>query len=216
MNRLTEPELALIIAPHTDDGELGAGAVMAKLAGRGVHVHYLALSTGHPGRGASYDECFAALDALGIFNNAEGEAGRRLRVLDFKARRFTDYRQEILDTFVQANLERPWTWVFGPSGYCRHQDHQVVHAEMARAFPTSTVLGYWTPDAAGFIGQLRIPVEERHVKAKLAALERYKSQAARDYMQPVVTWGRAAMDAIGLGEIGRYAEAFEVVRLVTR
>ncbi len=35
----------LVLAPHTDDGELGAGATIAKLIESGAKVTYVAFST---------------------------------------------------------------------------------------------------------------------------------------------------------------------------
>ena len=35
---------ALILAPHTDDGEFGCGGTIAKLISEGVEVHYVAFS----------------------------------------------------------------------------------------------------------------------------------------------------------------------------
>ena len=35
---------ALVLAPHTDDGEFGAGGTMARLADEGVEVRYVAFS----------------------------------------------------------------------------------------------------------------------------------------------------------------------------
>jgi LmbE family N-acetylglucosaminyl deacetylase len=36
---------ALILAPHTDDGELGVGGTIVKLIEQGVSVYYAAFST---------------------------------------------------------------------------------------------------------------------------------------------------------------------------
>jgi LmbE family N-acetylglucosaminyl deacetylase len=35
----------LVLAPHTDDGELGAGGTIAKLIENGANVYYAAFST---------------------------------------------------------------------------------------------------------------------------------------------------------------------------
>ena len=35
----------LVLAPHTDDGELGCGAAIARFVEQGAEVHYVAFST---------------------------------------------------------------------------------------------------------------------------------------------------------------------------
>jgi LmbE family N-acetylglucosaminyl deacetylase len=203
--------IALAISPHTDDAELGAGAVLARLVEEGVDVRYLALSTGNPETGATEAECRAACRQLGIV-----ELGR-VTVLNFPTRAFAASWQAILDTLIQVRrrLDAEPAWVFGPSSVDHHQDHVVVHAEMGRAFPRSTVLGYHVPWLGGaFDATCRWAVEPRHLRAKLAALSCYRTQARREYMQPEIVWGMATLAAMGLGS--QYAEGFEVVRWVNR
>ena len=62
----------LVLAPHTDDGELGAGATIAKLAQQGNDVHYVAFSAcetvqpdGVPADRLRH-ECAGATSTLGI------------------------------------------------------------------------------------------------------------------------------------------------------
>lgn len=42
---ITHFKRALVLAPHTDDGELGAGGTLAKMIEAGVEVYYAAFST---------------------------------------------------------------------------------------------------------------------------------------------------------------------------
>src|SRR5690242_10957330 len=92
----------LILAPHTDDGELGCGATIAKYISEGKRVHYAAFSTCVPSlpEGFAPDtlvkECTAATTALGV---------TALRFFDFDVRKFPSQRQEILEQMVALQRE---------------------------------------------------------------------------------------------------------------
>ena len=200
-------ETALVISAHTDDAELGAGATITRLAERGTAVHYLALSTGHPSRGATEAECRAALARLGV------RQPERVTVWDYPTRDFDAHRQSILDFLIAAGRVAggPHDVVFCPSSYDRHQDHVVVRAEVDRAFPRTTVLGYELPPTQGaFAPALWWTVDRRHMIAKTEALACYESQAAMPYTRGVLVWALAAVRGMQAG--CRFAEAFEVVR----
>ena len=53
----------LILSPHTDDGELGAGGTIAKFAEQGSELTYFAFSAP---RAQLKNECKQSLRALGI------------------------------------------------------------------------------------------------------------------------------------------------------
>src|SRR5688500_14497780 len=115
----------LVLAPHTDDGELGCGATIAKYVSMGKRVSYIAFSTcsqslpEHLPADTLKKECTAATKALGIHN---------LVFFDFEVRRLPEHRQEILEELIRLNNEiRPDT-VFLPAREDMHQDHQVIFA----------------------------------------------------------------------------------------
>lgn len=90
---------ALVLAPHTDDGEFGCGATTARLVEAGCEVRYVAFSiaTRSLPEGFPPDtlarEVRAATAELGI-----PEAG--LTVHDFDVRTFPERRQDILELLV--------------------------------------------------------------------------------------------------------------------
>src|SRR5690606_1276429 len=101
---LTERQTILVLAPHTDDGELGAGGSIARWAAEGRDIHYVAFSAcqsavpdGWP-EDVLRREVAAATQVLGIEPD-------RLRVLDFDVRLFARDRQEILQAMVDLNAE---------------------------------------------------------------------------------------------------------------
>lgn len=192
----------LVLSPHTDDGELGAGGTITRLVEEGTQVKYVAFSTGS----APDREVLAATHILGI-------RSEHVSILRYPTRLFTDHRQDILDIMIRMRGEFPPDLVLCPARHT-HQDHEVVRTEAIRAFKHSTLLGYEQPwnDVVGFRPQCYYRLAKRHVKAKLAAFECYESQRERAYSRPDVLWGMAAMRGTAIR--ARWAEAFEVVRWV--
>ena len=78
-------ENVLVLSPHTDDGELGAGGTIAKLVEQGSQVTYFAFSAP---RLQLKKECQKSLEILGITD---------FKIFDFKARHFPELRQQILE-----------------------------------------------------------------------------------------------------------------------
>ncbi len=202
----------LIIAPHTDDGELGCGGTIARLVGEGKEVFYAAFSIAEDSvpeglrKDILRDELHEAVSVLGI-------NPQNLIVYDYKVRKFTGFRQSILEDMVELNkLVIPKT-VFVPSRNDRHQDHGVISSEGFRAFKRCTVLGYelpWNND--GFPAQAFFELEEEYLTKKVCALKCYESQAGRPYMDESFITGLALTRGIQAG--CRFAEAFEVMRLI--
>jgi LmbE family N-acetylglucosaminyl deacetylase len=195
---------ALILAPHTDDGELGCGGTMARLAREGCRVHYAAFS-----RGTSIDrEVLAAVRYLGVRQND-------LVLYDYPSRYFHERRQDILQDLISLRDKRQPDLVFCPSPDDHHQDHQVIAAEALRAFKSATLLGYELPWNQT-VSRTRCfwPLDTGDVQAKAAALACYATQSKRQYMRPEFIWGLAVVRGVAIGE--KFAEAFEVMRWVQR
>ena len=192
----------LVLSPHTDDGELGAGGTITRLIEEGAEVRYVAFSTGS----APDREVLAATYVLGV-------PSENVTILRYPTRTFGEHRQDILDEMIAMRGDFPPDLVFCPARHT-HQDHEVIRAEAIRAFKHSTLLGFEQPwnDVVGFRPTCYYRLNKRHVKAKLAAFECYESQRDRDYSRPDVFWGMAAMRGTAIG--ARWAEAFEVVRWV--
>jgi len=198
----------LILSPHTDDGELGCGATIAKWSAAGSEVTCIAFSSCRQSlpEGLEADtlvrECGAATAALGI---------RGLRVLDFEVRRFTQYRQEILEVLVALSKTLQPRAVLLPAAGDTHQDHRVIYEEGCRAFRHATLLGYELPwNNTAFSPQYFEPLSEAHLAKKLEALQAYRSQAHRKYMKE--DFIRALARVRGVQSGGELAEAFEIYR----
>jgi N-acetylglucosamine malate deacetylase 1 len=205
---------ALVIAPHTDDGEFGCGGTIARLVEEGTEVHYVALSiaedsvpSGLP-RDILATEVAKATQELGI-------DARHLRVERFPVRRFPELRQQILELLVDLNRTFGPDLVLLPSTTDTHQDHQVVAQEGFRAFKKTTILGYEVPwNNLTFSTNAFFFLDPRHLEAKLRSLRCYVSQLGREYVDEQFIRSLARTRGVQIG--AEYAESFEVIRLVLR
>lgn len=203
----------LILAPHTDDAELGCGATIARLIDSGSDVYLAAFSTAEISLPAGSkpnrlgEEFIKATDTLGIIEN-------RALVYNYPVRELTYHRQEVLDELVKLRREIKPQAVFLPAATDLHQDHQVVHLEGVRAFKDVTVWGYELPwNHVTFSAHAFMTIELRHLEKKWKALQCYESQfeLGRSYFTWDFISGLARVRGTQVNE--SYAEAFEVVRI---
>jgi LmbE family N-acetylglucosaminyl deacetylase len=202
----------LVLAPHTDDAELGCGGTMARMLENDVDLWVAAFSTARASLppGADPDtlkvEFERAMDLLGI-------PEERVLVYDYVVRKLSYSRQEVLEELVKLRKELRPEMILLPSGSDLHQDHQVLHDEGLRAFKEITVWGYELPwNHITFPAQAFVTLEERHLEAKWDALQAYQSQLEKErrYFERDFIVGLARVRGVQVKE--RYAEAFEVIR----
>jgi LmbE family N-acetylglucosaminyl deacetylase len=204
----------LILAPHTDDGELGCGATIAKFIEEGADVYYVAFSTADKSVMPNFPknqlevEVREATSILGI-------NPKNLIVHKFEVRKLNYVRQEILEELVKLNKLINPDVVFLPSSLDIHQDHLTIYNEGIRAFKYCTILGYeliW--NNLSFATDCFIPVSKQQLKIKIEALAAYKTQLGKPYMETEFIRSLAKVRGTQIGE--RYAEAFEVIRWIIR
>lgn len=201
----------LILAPHTDDGELGLGGTINKLVSEGRIVTYAAFSTaeesvpqGFP-RDILKTEVKNATAVLGI-------KPENLIIYNYQVRKLNYARQEILEDLIKLKRSNHFDLVFMPSLHDIHQDHTTIAQEGLRAFKTTTILGYeliW--NNLQFNTQCFVKLEKNHIDTKIRALKEYHSQGKRDYLSEDFIRSLARARGVQVG--CEYAEAFEVVRL---
>ena len=201
----------LVLSPHTDDSELGAGGTVSRLTREGHDVHYVAFS--------SCDESYP--DSYRGVLEAEFEAVMELveptthAVLDYTVRRFNERRQDVLEDLVRIRNDLQPDLVIGPSLEDFHQDHVVVANEMVRAFKTgSSIVTYELPwNHVNFETQLFYSLTDADVERKIEQLSMYESQIedrSRPYFREEFVRGLAAVRGVQCDS--RYAEAFSVIR----
>lgn len=201
----------LVLAPHTDDGELGAGGFISKLIEDGAEVFYMAFSTaeesvpeGFP-KDVLKTEVVAATKVLGVKEE-------NVIIFNYQVRKLNYVRQEILEELIRFKRKNnDIDLVLIPSLKDIHQDHSTIAMEGIRAFKTKSILSYeliW--NNLSFNTQAYISLEERHVAKKINALKEYKSQGFRDYLSEEFIRSLAVARGVQFGV--RFAETFEVVR----
>ena len=209
---ITAWKRVLVLAPHTDDGEFGCGATLARLVDGGTDVRYVAFSIAT----RSLPEGFPPDTLAREVREATAELGipeERLDVHDFEVRTFPERRQEILELLIGLWEEWKPDAVLQPSLRDIHQDHQVIAAEGLRAFKRTTILGYEIPwNNFNFDYQAYFALEKEHVERKVRALAKYESQQHRRYSDPEYIWNVARTHGINVNR--EYAEVFEVYRVV--
>lgn len=202
----------MILAPHTDDGEFGCGATIAKFMELGAQVFYTAFSVCEQSvpYGFKQDqlesELKQATQALGIPRD-------RLFIHRYEVRRFSTHRQEILQDIIDTKKLVQPNLIFMPCLDDMHQDHQVVAMEGLRAYKDQTILSYEIPwNNISIRTSAFIKLDERHVQKKIEALGCYKTQSFRHYAKP--DFIRALAITRGVQINTPFAEVFELVRLV--
>ena len=203
---------ALVLAPHTDDGEFGCGGTTARLVEAGCEVRYVAFSIATRSLPPGFPPDTLAREV----REATAELGipeSHLTVHDFDVRTFPERRQDILELLVALWEEWQPDVVFQPSHHDVHQDHQTVAQEGLRAFKRTTVMAYEIPwNNLSFAHQAYVRLEERHVEKKVEALACYASQGHRNYLREDYIRNVALTRGINIG--CELAEVFEVYRWI--
>lgn len=204
----------LVLAPHTDDAELGCGGTIAKMLENGVEVYVVAFSTAEDSvpKGAPRDtiekEFYASMKIFGL-------PEEHIFVYHYPVRKFPSQRQEILEDLIKLRREINPDLVLIPSSQDVHQDHHVIHEEGVRAFKERTLLGYELPwnqivtTTQGFV-----ELSSSHIERKWEAMQAYKSQVElrRSYFTDDFVKGLAKLRGLQLKV--EWAEAFEVIRVI--
>ena len=179
------PERILVLAPHTDDAELGAGGSMAKWLEAGVDLHVAVFSTAEESLPAGSaptrlaDECHASLDALGV-------KPENRQIMHYPVRKL---------------------------GY--HRQDATIHDEAMRAFKHKTLLGYELPwNHITFSASAFVTLEQRHLDKKWDALTKYTSQLEMGRSYFTKEFHESLAKVRGLQVKHEWAEAFELIRVV--
>lgn len=203
---------ALILAPHTDDGEFGCGGTIAKMIEEGTEVFLVAFSSCEKSVPKEFpsnilvDELKKATAVLGI-------PPENLILLNYEVRIFPELRQEILQEIIDLRNKINPDVVFMPSLDDVHQDHLTIAQEGLRAFKFCTVLTYEMPwNNLHFTTSSFVILGERHIQKKVLALKEYKSQAHRPYSNEEFIRSLARTRGVQINT--KYAETFNILRWI--
>ncbi|MHA2064242.1 MAG: PIG-L deacetylase family protein [Candidatus Thorarchaeota archaeon] len=209
-------ENVLVLSPHTDDMELGAGATVRMLVESGANVKSVVFSdckesvdtTKYPDD-ILRKECTAAASDLGIYD---------LTIYSYPVRKFPGIRQEILENIYRLRKETDFDLVLTPWKGDLHQDHRTVAKEALRAFmkTKSSIIAYPIPgNCPGFTPRFYVPVTPEKLQAKIDLLYKYESQVVRRHYfstDAIKAW----MGTFGIDIGVTYAEGFVQERSIAR
>ncbi|MCB9224294.1 MAG: PIG-L deacetylase family protein [Crocinitomicaceae bacterium] len=205
-------ERALVLAPHTDDGEFGCGGTINKLVNEGVEVYYVAFSACEQSVLPQFPsdilitEVKAATNVLGI-------KPQNLILKDYEVRTFNYRRQDILDDMIKLRSEINPDIIFMPALTDIHQDHKTVAEEGLRAFKFRSILSYEMPwNNISFQTACFYKLSDENIDIKIEALKQYQSQAHRPYSSEHFIKSLATVRGTQIST--KYAETFEVVRWI--
>lgn len=201
----------LVLAPHTDDGELGLGGTINKFVNAEKKVTYVAFSTAEQSVPEGYPKDILKTEVRNATSKL-GISSDNLLIYSYEVRKLNYARQEILEELIRIKKDNDFDLVFIPSIHDIHQDHSTIAQEGLRAFKNTTILGYeliW--NNLTFNTQCFVKLDEYNVKSKIEALQEYKSQEGRKYLSADFIYSLAITRGVQVG--CDYAEAFEVIRL---
>ena len=203
----------LVLAPHTDDAELGCGGTLSRLVELKHDVSVAVFSIASDSLPAELPRDTLKhefLDSMRVLGIPSGNA----LVREYPVRRLSEYRQSILEELVVLRKEIAPDVVFLPCNQDTHQDHQVIHTEGVRAFKNRSLLGYELPwNTFDFGPQLIVGLEDRHMECKWSMLQAYDSQMVlgRQYFSRDLIYGLARVRGAQANK--EFGEGFQVIRL---
>ncbi len=203
----------LVLSPHTDDAELGAGGSIARFLEEGIEIYFMVFSgceksvPNGMSKKTLREECKMATGILGLDS-------AKVKIMNFPVRDFPKYRQEILEEILQMKEEFSPSLVLVPSSRDMHQDHGVIYMESLRAFKReASIWGYEHPwNNLTFTTDIFVQLSKEQVDKKLLSLKSYRSQSDRSYMseESILSLIRTRGTQLDVP----YAECFELVRMI--
>ena len=203
---------ALVLGPHPDDVEFGCMGTLLKLIEKGVEVHYAVFSMCEKSVPKGLPPDVIKKELLQVVKELKLPK-KNLHLFNYEVRRFPQFRQEILEDLVALNKKINPDLVFLPSSSDIHQDHQTIHMEGKRAFKFNMILGYELPwNNFNFQTDYYTLLDEEKVNEKVRIIGLYASQKSRSYNDE--DFLKSLLRIRGTQVKAKYAEAFEVIRLI--
>lgn len=205
----------LVLSPHTDDAELGAGGTITKYLSEGHKIKWVVFSTAEESLPKDLPSDTLSNEFTNVYKSI-GLNDDDVEIFHFKVRHLNYHRQEVLEELYKIKKSFNPDLVIGPSMNDLHQDHKTVAEEMIRAFKSSSsIISYELPwNHLTFNTQMFIKLDESQINKKLEMLNHYKSQIklGRYYFSEDFIRGLALTRGAQINH--KYAEAFEVIRWI--
>jgi LmbE family N-acetylglucosaminyl deacetylase len=200
----------LCLGAHSDDIEIGAGAMLLTMMERGIRldVHWCVLS------GIGEREREAKVSASDFLSAAESS---RVEVMSFEDGFFPEQGKAIKSWFEDLKGHVDPDLILTHRGDDAHQDHRQVSRLTWNTFRNHCILEYEIPKWDGDIGQpnLYVPVSASVLKRKVDLLmSHFGSQRSKQWFDAETFMGLARLRGMECGAPERYAEAFFGRKLV--
>tara|TARA_Y100001958_G_C21246029_1_gene576174 strand:+ start:3111 stop:3746 length:636 start_codon:yes stop_codon:yes gene_type:complete len=201
----------LVLAPHTDDGEIGCGGFINKLIEEKKEVIYCAFSIAEDSVPKGFEKNILEKEVI----NATSKLGikkQNVIINKFPVRKLSYNRQEILEIMIQLKSKYNFDLILTPNTNDFHQDHETICKESIRAFKHLNILGYellWNNFKT--ISNCSIEISDSNLNSKIKSLMEYKSQYFRSYVTPEYIKSLALVRGVQSGF--SLAESFEVIKL---
>ena len=205
----------LILSPHTDDAELGAGGTISKFLSEGQKIKWVVFSTAEESLPKELPSDTLSREFKNVYKSL-GLKDDDVEIFHFKVRHLNYHRQEVLEELYKIKKSFNPDLVIGPSMNDLHQDHKTVAEEMLRAFKSSSsIISYELPwNHLTFNTQMFIKLDDNQIIKKLEMLNHYESQIklGRYYFSEDFIRGLALTRGAQINH--KFAEAFEVIRWI--
>ena len=204
----------LILSPHADDAEIGAGATIVRFKEAEHNLFWITFCPCKEPFSAKYNKETQLKES----NDVVDFLGAENKTFNYDVRKLDEHRGEILNELIKVKKSFMPDLVIGPSMNDLHQDHQVVANEMVRAFKTcASIICYEIPwNFISFNTQLFVKLNAQNLEKKIQMLNFYKSQIESRpiYFRESLIRGMATLRGSQINT--EYAEAFEVVRWIIK
>jgi LmbE family N-acetylglucosaminyl deacetylase len=200
----------LCLGAHSDDIEIGAGAMLLSMLERGIRldVHWCVLS------GVGEREREATVSAADFLSGAESS---RIEVMSFDDGFFPEQGKAIKSWFEHLKGRADPDLILTHRGDDAHQDHRQVSRLTWNTFRDHCILEYEIPKWDGDIGRpnLYVPVSASVLKRKVDLLmSHFGSQRSKQWFDAETFMGLARVRGMECRAPERYAEAFFARKLV--
>jgi LmbE family N-acetylglucosaminyl deacetylase len=194
----------LSLGAHSDDIEIGAGAMLLTLAARGVRldIHWCVLSA------AGEREKEARASATAFLRDA---ASAQIEVMDFRDGFFPDQGTAIKSWFEALKTRVNPDLILTHYREDAHQDHREVCRLTWNTFRNHCILEYEIPKWDGDIGRpnLYLPVTASALQRKIDLLAaQFATQCSKHWFDVETFRGLARLRGMECRAPERYAEAF--------
>jgi LmbE family N-acetylglucosaminyl deacetylase len=200
----------LCLGAHSDDIEIGAGAMLLSMLERGIglDVHWCVLN------GIGEREREATASAADFLSGAESA---KIEVMSFDDGLFPEQGKAIKSWFEDLKSRIDPDLILTHRGDDAHQDHRQVSRLTWNTFRDHCILEYEIPKWDGDMGQPNIyfPVSSVALKRKVDLLmSHFGSQRSKQWFDAETFIGLARLRGMECRAPERYAEAFFARKLV--